>query len=262
MHHILSAILAPALRQRAGAASGHVHSVESFGTVDGPGIRFIVFMAGCPLRCKYCHNPDTRQRRNGTLTTVEALLDEIAPFAEFVRRSNGGITASGGEPLLQAGFVARLFEGVKRRFGLHTALDTSGHGDSRDIGRLLDSTDLVLLDMKSSSPKTYIDTTSRPIDPCLRFAGLLEKRGQPTWIRFVLVPGLTDEASNIRGVATLLRGMTCVERIELLPFHQLGRHKWESMGLPYPLKKTPEPNVAQLTRAKEILEESGHLVVV
>ena len=241
---------------------GYIHSVESFGTVDGPGIRFLVFMSGCPLRCRYCHNPDALERRSGTLRTVNEMLKEIEPFAQFIKRSNGGITAGGGEPLLQAGFVAKLFTGVKERFGLHTALDTSGHGDLNDAARLLDCTDLVLLDIKSFLPETYLKTTTRDIAPCLCFANLLEKRKHPTWIRYVLVPGLTDAPSNLGGLARFLRDMSCVERIELLPFHQMGKYKWKALGLPYLLESTPLPNSEQIAAAKQILETSGHPVLV
>ncbi|MBN2339965.1 MAG: pyruvate formate lyase-activating protein [Deltaproteobacteria bacterium] len=244
-----------------GSDVGYIHSVDSCGTVDGPGVRFIVFTSGCPLRCVYCHNPDALCKTNGLQRSVDDLLDEIGTYAEFIKRANGGITVSGGEPLSQHRFVEALFRGAKKRYGLHTALDTSGHGNLGAVKSLLDVTDLVLLDIKSWNPNTYQQVTGQKVDSCLQFARLLQERKQPTWIRYVLVPGVTDAPDNLRGLAEFLRGMNCVERIELLSFHKMGEYKWEELGIDYTLKDVLPPTREQILSAAKILHESGRKVV-
>ena len=240
---------------------GSIHSIDSCGTVDGPGVRFIAFTAGCPLSCQYCHNPDAMCKGSGKRRTVESVLDELGTYAGFIQRAGGGLTVSGGEPLLQSAFVRELFKGAKERFDMHTCMDTSGHGNLEQAEKVLDYTDLVLLDIKSWDPATYKKVTGQPIDACLRFAKLLQRLNKPTWIRFVLVPGLTDDAENLKGLADFLKGFSCVERIELLGFHKMGEYKWEEMGMDYRLKNTQPPTREQLDRAKAILETSGHRVV-
>lgn len=240
---------------------GYIHSVDSCGTVDGPGVRFIVFTTGCPLRCLYCHNPDTRYKEDGAKRTVGSLIDEIGTYAEFIKRAGGGLTVSGGEPLVQNDFVRELFIGVKERFDMHTALDTSGDGNLEAAESLLEVTDLVLLDIKSWNPETYREVCGRPIEPCLQFAKRLHALKQPTWVRFVLVPGLTDAEENIAGLARFLKDMDMVERIELLSFHKMGEYKWDELGLDYKLKDVEPPSAKLRARAKEILETSGHPVI-
>lgn len=242
-------------------AQGYIHSVESCGTVDGPGVRFVVFTSGCPLRCQYCHNPDAFHKTHGTPRSVESLVDEIGTYADFIQRANGGLTVSGGEPLLQSKFVTALFKGVKQRFGLHTTLDTSGHGNINAAKTLLDYTDLVMLDIKSWLPDTYERLTGQKIDTCLQFAQLLSERKQATWIRYVLVPQITDSQQNLKGLAQFLQGMASVQRIELLPFHKMGEYKWEELGLPYALKDISPPTETQLANARNILQSSGHPVI-
>ena len=227
---------------------GHIHSFESFGTVDGPGVRFVVFMQGCPLRCLFCHNPDTwntRAKCQYELTPRE-LTDEVLRYRSYIK--NGGVTVSGGEPLLQAPFVAEFFNLCKAE-GLHTALDTSGAYTSGEAMRVLDHTDLVLLDIKTMDSQLYPKLTGVPQKSPLDFLNILEERGITTWIRHVVVPGLTDDDEWLDKLGAYVAKFNCVERMEILPYHTLGIYKYEQLGLDYPLKDT-EPLSAE--RAKEI----------
>lgn len=216
--------------------TGRIHSIETCGTVDGPGLRFVVFTQGCPLRCLYCHNPDCRPPEGGREVTVEELIQEIKKYRSYLRR--GGVTVSGGEPLMQPEFVAEIFRRC-HELGIHTALDTSGYVQIEAAKPVLAHTDLVLLDIKSYDPDLYRRVTSVSLEPTLKFARYLSEIGKPAWIRFVLVPGLTDPADNIEGLAAFVATLDNVERVEVLPFHQMGAYKWEQMGYPYALKETP-----------------------
>ncbi|WP_119167059.1 pyruvate formate-lyase-activating protein [Algihabitans albus] len=231
---------------------GRIHSLETAGTVDGPGVRFVVFTTGCPLRCKYCHNPDAQHLKAGEATTVGAVMAELAPFASFYR-AHGGLTVTGGEPLVQPDFTRALFQAAKL-WGLTTALDTSGFLGARADDALLEVTDLVLLDIKSWDPETYRDVTGVALQPTLDFARRLAKRGTPLWLRFVLVPGLTDSDENVRGLATFARSLPNVDRIEVLPFHKMGEAKWRALGRSYQLFETPEPTADQIERVRALLE--------
>ncbi|MEL6777167.1 MAG: pyruvate formate-lyase-activating protein [Cyanobacteria bacterium J06597_16] len=235
---------------------GRIHSVETCGTVDGPGIRFVIFTQGCLLRCQYCHNPDTRDLKGGKLVTVDELIEEIARYRTYMRASGGGVTISGGEPLLQPEFVREIFRRCQS-LGIHTTLDTSGFPDFKRSQPVLDHTDLVLLDIKSFDPHTYHRLTSVSIEPTLHFAGYLSSLGKPMWVRFVLVPGLTDDVDNIVGVAKFVKRLKSVEKVEVLPFHQMGQYKWEAMGYDYPLKETPTPTPAQVQQAVDIFLKQG-----
>ena len=235
--------------------SGRIHSLETAGTVDGPGVRFVVFTTGCPLRCKYCHNPDALHLKAGEVTTVGAVMTEVAPFADFYR-AHGGLTVTGGEPLVQPDFTRALFQAAKIA-GLKTALDTSGFLGARADEALLEATDLVLLDIKSWDPETYKDVTGVALQPTLDFAKRLAKRGIPLWLRFVLVPGLTDAEDNVRGLAAFARSLPNVERIEVLPFHKMGEAKWRALGRPYQLFETPEPTAEQVERVKALLGQAA-----
>jgi pyruvate formate lyase activating enzyme len=232
---------------------GRVHSVESGGMIDGPGVRYVAFLSGCPLRCLYCHNPDTASPLNGEVRTAASLVDEIRRQRHFLK----GVTISGGEPLAQAGFCKEVFRGV-RDLGLHTAIDTSGHlGDHVD-DELLALTDLWLLDIKSSDPATHLRTTGVDREPARTFARRLSAAGRPMWIRFVLVPGLTDAKENIAGVAEFAATLgPTVERIEVLPFHQMGRHKWDALGRVYQLADTPPATPEEAEAAREIFRQHG-----
>lgn len=232
---------------------GRVHSVESGGMIDGPGVRYVAFLSGCPLRCLYCHNPDTASPTNGTARTAASLVDEIRRQRHFLR----GVTISGGEPLAQADFCKEVLRGV-RALGLHTAIDTSGHLGEHVDDELLALTDLWLLDIKSSDAATHLKTTGVDREPARAFARRLAAAGRPMWIRFVLVPGLTDATENITGVAEFVATLgPSVERIEVLPFHQMGRHKWDALGRIYQLADTPPATPEQAEAAREIFRRHG-----
>ena len=237
--------------------AGSLHSFDLSTGVDGPGTRFVAFVAGCPLRCQYCHSPDTWYRRSGRPTTVDDLVTEIRRYERFIKVAGGGVTISGGEPLQQPGFVREVLIRCKQ-LGLHTALDTSGFlGDKADDA-LLDATDLVLLDIKSGDPATYrrVTGTGR-LAPTVRFAHRLADRGTPIWVRFVLVPGLTDDVANVDAVAAIVAGVPTVERVEVLPFHRLGAAKYAALGLPFPLADTPPPDPGLLSRVRRQFADRG-----
>jgi len=232
---------------------GRVHSVESGGMIDGPGVRFVVFLSGCPLRCLYCHNPDTASPQNGEPRHVDSLLEDIRRQRKFLQ----GVTISGGEPLAQVDFCKELLRGV-RAMGLHTAIDTSGHLGEHVDDELLALTDLWLLDIKSSDAETQLRTTGVDREPARAFARRLSAARRPMWIRFVLVPGLTDAVENITGVAEFAASLgDAVERVEVLPFHQMGKHKWEALGRVYQLADTLPATVEQAEAAREIFRRHG-----
>ncbi len=239
---------------------GRIHSLDTFGTVDGPGIRFVLFMQGCPLRCQFCHNPDSWDRTGGTLRSVEEILDEIEPYVDYYKSSGGGITVTGGEPTLQAAFVTELFKACKAKWGLHTALDTSGFCDQNRIGELLEVTDLVLLDLKLMSADGHRKLTGQKNERILSFAKLLSKRRKRMWIRHVLVPGLTDGASDLMALGRFAEGLSVVDRIEILPYHRMGSYKWQQLGIPYPLEGVMEPSGLEVERAEHYIEQGKLLV--
>ena len=239
-----------------GPAAGSVHSWDISTGVDGPGTRFVVFTQGCPLRCLYCHNPETWRMREGRRTTSDAIVREAAKYVPFIAASGGGATVSGGEPLLQPRFTAALLRGFED-LGLHTALDTSGFlGTKADAG-LLDATDLVLLDIKSWDTALYRRLTGVALHPTLAFARRLADLGKPVHLRFVLVPGLTDEAANIDGVARFAASLGNIQRVDVLPFHKLGQGKYRTLGLTFPLADTPAPTTEQTRAARERFAAAG-----
>lgn len=217
--------------------TGYLHSLETMGTVDGPGIRAVVFLQGCGLRCAYCHNPDTWSRQGGTAIQPAALVQKLARFRAYYDRSGGGVTFSGGEPLLQPEFLAETLRLCKAT-GLHTCLDTAGAGLG-DYDAILENTDLVLYDVKHYEPGAYRSLTGRPMDETLRFVEALRRHGTPLWVRHVVVPGLTDGDEHLAGLAAYARTLPNVRRVELLPYHVLGKNKYETLGLAYPLGDTP-----------------------
>ncbi len=236
-------------------AVGRVHSIETAGMLDGPGIRQVIFLSGCPLRCLYCHNPDTAGMNNGELRRADDLLAGLARRKPFLRR--GGLTVSGGDPLVQPGFLKTLLAGAKA-LGLHTAVDTSGHLGARVDDELLALTDLWLLDIKSFDPATYKRVTGVELAPTLAFAQRLAARNRPLWIRFVLVPGLTDAVANIEGLAGFVAQLgPAVERVEVLPFHKLGEPKWAASGLAYKLAATQPPTPEATESARRIFRAHG-----
>jgi pyruvate formate lyase activating enzyme len=237
-------------------ASGFVHSLETGSTVDGPGVRATLFLAGCLLRCQYCHNPDTWHLKDGTRVPVETVVARLAGFAPALRAMKGGLTLSGGEPLVQIGFSRRLFAAAKR-LGLHTALDTSGFLGARADDDYLAQVDLVLLDIKSGDPAAYRRLTSAELAPTLRFAERLAAMARPVWVRYVLVPGVTDDPAGIRAVARFVAPMRNVEWVEVLPFHQMGAFKWHTLKLDYRLEGTPPAPPELVARAIAQFQDAG-----
>lgn len=220
---------------------GFLHSMHTGSVVDGPGMRTVLWTTGCVLRCQYCHNPDTWKMKHGRPVTIDEVMDEIGKYERFMKITKGGVTISGGEPLVQAPFVSRIFQECKKR-GIHTVLDTNGYLTDRLSDEAFEDIDLVLLDIKSFEPDTHLRATGVSVEPVLTFARRLSDLGRPVWIRFVLVPGLTDGPENIDGLADFVATLSNVERVEVLPFHQMGKSKWERLGRPYPLADTLPPS--------------------
>ncbi len=240
---------------------GRIHSLESFGTVDGPGIRFVVFLQGCPLRCKFCHNPDTWEVNGGTGYTPEELMNEILKYKSYMDFSGGGVTFTGGEPLLQAQFLLEVCRLLKPH-GISVALDTSGYIWNDAVKELLEYTDLVLLDIKNYDPIVYREVTGVKLDPTLKLLDYLWEHHITVWVRYVLVPGLTDNLSSVEKLSEHLDHYPNVEKIELLAFHKMGEYKWKELGLNYALSNTKEPDKEMLQKTKEILEQNGKTVTV
>ena len=234
---------------------GWVHSTETFGTADGPGIRYVLFMSGCPLRCQYCHNPDTWHRQDGTLTTVEDILADIAGYRGFIR-AHGGVTLSGGEPLVQPKFCKAILHGCKA-MGLHTALDTSGYLGHLADDALLADTDLVLLDIKAATGRRFRSLTGVELKPTIQFAEDLAAINKAVWLRYVLVPGLTDQLDEIESLARFAAGLGNVERVDVLPFHKLGEHKWRDRGLAYRLDGVQPPSETLIQTVRQIFHAEG-----
>ena len=240
---------------------GSVHSWELVTAVDGPGTRMTVFLSGCPLRCLYCQNPDTLAMRDGHPVFAEEVLARVARYAPIFRATGGGLTLSGGEVLMQPAFAARLLRGAKE-LGVHTAIDTSGFLGANATDAMLADTDLVLLDVKSGDPETYRRVTGRDLEPTLEFGERLARRGlheaaPDVWLRFVLVPGLTDDPGNVDEVAEYAASLEqirpgTVSRVEVLPFHQMGRAKWAEAGRAYELAdvQAPEPALVERVRGQ------------
>jgi pyruvate formate lyase activating enzyme len=228
------------LREEADGAFGYAHSYETASRYDGPGLRVVLFVSGCLLRCSYCHNPDTWHLKDGTYVAAQDVIDRLGGFASALRALDGGLTISGGEPMVQLAFTRRILAGAKK-LGIHTAIETSGFLGDRADDRFLSVLDLVLLDIKSSDPETYREVTGRELAPTVRFAERLASVGKPVWVRFTLVPGLTDDPANVEGIARFVAPMKNVEWVEVQPFHQLGAFKWKAMNLLYKHVDTTAP---------------------
>lgn len=230
---------------------GNIHSTETFGTVDGPGIRFVVFMQGCPLRCKYCHNPDTWSMQGGIEKTVAQLLAEYESCREFYK--NGGITVTGGEPLMQIDFVTELFDAAKQQ-GIHTCLDTSGitfNPENRaKFDRLIKSTDLVLLDIKHIEPTLHKELTAHDNGNILEFARYLSDNNIPMWIRHVVVPDITTDEKYLYELGRFIGSLRSVKALDVLPYHVMGVSKYEQLGIDYPLKDVEPATQEQAAEAK------------
>ena len=237
-------------------AFGYVHSYESSSRYDGPGLRVVLFVSGCLLRCSYCHNPDTWHLKDGTYVSAEHVINRLGTFAPALRSLDGGLTISGGEPMVQLGFTARILAAA-RQMGLHTAIETSGFLGDRADDSYLSRLNLVLLDIKSGDPETYRTATGRDLAPTLRFAERLAAIGKPVWVRFTLVPGLTDDPANVDKIARFVAPMKNVEWVEVQPFHQLGAFKWKSMGLEYKHQDTPTPTPDLVNRVIEQFRAAG-----
>lgn len=231
-----------------------VHSFESLGTVDGPGLRYIIFLQGCPLKCKFCHNRDTWEFNNaGTEYTISYLINKINRFTSYIKASNGGVTISGGEPLLQAKNLTVLFQTLKK-MGIHTCLDTSGALPINDeIKELLNYTDLVLLDIKHIDDEKAKALTGVSNKNELAFARYLSDNKIPMWIRQVLLPGYTDDESDLKRLKEFIDTLSGVERVEILPYHDYGKFKWEELGEKYELDDVKPPSQEEIDRAKKIL---------
>lgn len=234
--------------------TGRIHSFESFGTVDGPGIRFVVFLQGCPMRCRYCHNPDTWNADGGKEMRADEVAREVLKYKSYFA-GNGGVTVSGGEPLLQLDFVLELFSILKQK-GIHTCLDTSGICFTAEDGRyerLAGLTDLVLLDIKQIDDAAHRFITGRGNAPVLAFARFLNERGVRMWIRHVLVPGLSDDDAALGKLRTFLDSLSNVDKVEVLPYHTMGVQKYRKLGISYPLEGVQPPSAERVENAKRIL---------
>ncbi|MBQ7886258.1 MAG: pyruvate formate lyase-activating protein [Clostridia bacterium] len=239
---------------------GFIHSVESFGTVDGPGLRFVVFCQGCPMRCKYCHNPDTWETGKGERVSPQKLIRLYERNKAFYTR--GGITVTGGEPLLQIDFLLELFALAKEK-GIHTCIDTSGatyrEGKSpynEKLDALMDMTDLVMLDIKHIDDLAHKDLTGLSNGGVLAFAKYLERKRVPLWVRHVLVPGITDDEGALSRLGTFIGGLRNLKALDVLPYHTMGADKYAQMGMPYPLEGVAPATKAQAARAREIILKS------
>ncbi|MBC1520885.1 pyruvate formate lyase-activating protein [Listeria aquatica] len=243
---------------------GHVHSTETMGTVDGPGVRFIVFLQGCLLRCQFCHNPDTWKIGIGNERTAQEVFNEAIKYKEFWDATGGGITVSGGEPLLQIDFLIELFTLCKEA-GVHTTIDSCGGCFTRDpefiqkLDQLMELTDLILLDIKQMNPEKHLKLTSRPNAPILDFAHYLRDKDQPIWVRHVLIPTKTDDPTDLHALHDFIATLPNVKRVEVLPYHTMGVYKWEKLGIRYPLEGIETPDKETVEMANEILKTKSYL---
>ena len=231
---------------------GRIHSFESLGAVDGPGVRYVIFMQGCPLRCKYCHNRDTREYSLGRKYPVDDIVNQVKRYVAYMGK-DGGVTVTGGEPLLQIEFVTELFKKLKEN-NIHTALDTSGFVNTEKLGDLLKYTDLVLLDIKHIDLDEHLKLTGVSNEKIKLFAKHLSDNGIPMWIRHVLVPGITDSEEHLTSLREFIKTLKTVQKVEVLGYHTLGAQKWELCEEDYPLKGVPEATKEVVKRAKKILE--------
>lgn len=242
---------------------GRIHSIESFGSADGPGVRYIIFFQGCRMRCKYCHNPDTWASQKYESQTSEEVLKKALRYKTYWGK-NGGITVSGGEALLQIDFLIDLFQRAKEK-GVHTTLDTSGNPFTREgeffekFQRLMEVTDLFMLDIKHIDSVSHKDLTGQPNENILDMARYLSEQKKDMWIRHVLVPGYTDSEEQLKALQAFIKTLDTVKRVEVLPYHTLGVFKWKELGIPYGLEGVPTPDQEQIDLANKILETKSYL---
>jgi pyruvate formate lyase activating enzyme len=237
---------------------GFLHSFTTGSAVDGPGVRVVAWTTGCMWRCQYCHNPDTWTMTNGMPITIARATEELRKYQHGLKVMSGGLTISGGEPLMQDRFVARLFTAAKA-MGIHTTIETNGFYGVRLSDRDLDAIDLVMLGIKTWDPARHRRLTGMDLEPTLEFAGRLAAQRRKLWIRFVLVPGLTDDRDDVTNIARFAASLGTVERVEVLPFHQMGRFKWERLGLPYSLSTVQPPTPQATEEICELFRREGLL---
>jgi pyruvate formate lyase activating enzyme len=235
---------------------GFLHSFTTGSTVDGPGVRAVAWTTGCMMRCLYCHNPDTWTMSNGIPVTIAQATEELRKYRHGLRVMSGGFTLSGGEPLMQHRFAVKLLAAAKS-MGIHTALDTNGLYGDRLSDADLDAIDLVLLDLKMSDPERHRRLTGMDVTPTLQFAERLAHRGRPIWVRYVLVPGVTDNIEDMATTAAFAARLGCVGRVDVLPFHQMGKYKWKNLGLTYTLENVESPSADSVARACAIFRATG-----
>jgi pyruvate formate lyase activating enzyme len=235
---------------------GFLHSFTTGATVDGPGVRVVAWTAGCQWRCTYCHNPDTWTMTNGIPVTIPKAIEELRKYRHGLKAMAGGLTVSGGEPLMQHRFVLKLFTAA-HEMGVHTALDTNGYYGDRLSDDALKVVDLVLLDLKAWDSERHRTLTGMDNGPTLAFARRLAERKVPVWVRFVLVPGLTDDPEEVSRIAAFAGGLGNVERVDVLPFHQLGQYKWKRLGLEYTLADTKPPTNEVVERTCGLFRDVG-----
>jgi pyruvate formate lyase activating enzyme len=235
---------------------GFLHSFTTGSTVDGPGVRVVAWTTGCMWRCLYCHNPDTWTMSNGIPVTVAKAVEELRKYRRGLQVMSGGFTLSGGDPLMQHRFAVKLLTAAKG-MGIHTALDTNGFYGDRVSDAELEAFDLVLLDIKTWNPERHRQLTGMDNGPTLDFARRLGARKRPVWLRYVLVPGLTDDAEDITQIAAFAADLGNVERVDVLPFHQMGRYKWERLGVPYTLDSVEPPSTELVERTCEVFRAAG-----
>lgn len=234
--------------------TGRIHSIETFGAVDGPGIRYVLFLQGCPLRCQFCHNPDSWDFKGGTSMTVKEVMKDIKEYRSFIKR--GGVTLSGGEPLAQPEFVLALLKECRKN-GFHTAVDTSGAVKLAVSKPVIDAADMLLLDIKALDPALCKEITGKSNSNALDILNYCEKTGKMVWIRHVVIPGLTLDNRRLEELADFLKKYRCIDKIELLPFHKMGEYKWEVLKEKYRLSDTPEPTSEEMDRVTEIFSGRG-----
>jgi len=235
---------------------GFLHSFTTGATVDGPGVRVVAWTAGCMWRCRYCHNPDTWTMTNGIPVTVTRAVEELRKYRQGLKVMGGGLTVSGGEPLMQHRFVEKLFAAATGMH-IHTALDTNGYFGDRLSDEALETVSLVLLDLKTWDPERHRSLTGMDNAPTLAFARRLAARRRPIWVRYVLVPGLTDDLEDIAKTAAFAGGLGNVERVDVLPFHQMGRYKWKKLGLEYTLENTQPPSNELVEQTCDVFRKAG-----
>jgi pyruvate formate lyase activating enzyme len=235
---------------------GFLHSFTTGTTVDGPGVRVVAWTAGCMWRCLYCHNPDTWTMSNGIPVTIAKATEELRKYRHGLKVMSGGFTLSGGEPLMQHRFAVKLFTAAKG-MGIHTALDSNGYYGDRLSDAELELIDLVLLDLKTWDPERHRHLTGMDVAPTLEFARRLAARGLPVWARYVLVPGLTDDLQDIGKTAGFAAALGNVKRVDVLPFHQMGKHKWEKLGIPYTLADVDPPDMDLVERVCDVFRSAG-----